>query len=114
MHILLHWALSTLAVMAAAYLVPGVSVDGWFTALIVALVLGFINAIIKPLFIILTLPVTVLTLGLFILVIDGLLILLAARVVDGFAVAGFWPALGFAIVAAIISSLLGVRGRRNG
>lgn len=107
MRTLIHWALSTLAVMAAAYLLPGVTVSGWLAALIVALVLGLINAIIKPVLVFLTLPATILTLGLFVLVIDAVLVLLAARVVEGFAVAGFWWAMAFSLVMALISSLLG-------
>ena len=81
MTFLLKWLISTLAVIIAAYLLPGVSVRSFWTALLVALVLGIVNAIIRPIFVILTLPLTVVTLGLFLFVINALLILLTSAVV---------------------------------
>jgi putative membrane protein len=103
MTFLLKWLISTLAVIIAAYLLPGVSVRSFWTALLVALVLGIVNAIIRPIFVILTLPLTVVTLGLFLFVINALLILLTSAVVPGFEVQGFWWALLFSLVLSIIS-----------
>jgi putative membrane protein len=92
----------TLGVLAAAYFLPGVSVGGFGAALLVALVLGIINALIKPVLIILTLPINILTLGLFTFVINALLILLATKIVPEFQVANF----GWAILFGIILSLV--------
>lgn len=103
MTFLLKWLVSTLAVIITAYLLPGVSMRSFWTALLVALVLGIINAIIRPIFVILTLPLTVVTLGLFLFVINALLILLTSAVVPGFEVRGFWWALLFSLVLSVVS-----------
>jgi len=95
---IINWFISAVAIIIAAYLLPGVSVDGLLAALVVAIVLGFINAFLKPILIILTLPINVLTLGLFTLVINALLIMLASSIVPGFNVAGFWWAMLFGLV----------------
>ena len=94
--------MATLGVIIAAYLVPGVTVTLW-GAIIAAVVLGALNLFIRPILVILTLPITIITLGLFSLVINALLVLLAALIVPGFSVAGFWTALVFAFVLAIIN-----------
>ena len=101
--LLLVWLVNAVALVAVAYLLPGISVAGFGTALIAALVLGLVNAVIKPILILLTLPVTLLTLGLFIFVINGLLFWAVATFVDGFQVSGFWSAVFGAIVYSIIS-----------
>lgn len=106
MDILLHWAVATFAVMATAYLLPGVAVGSWFVAVVVAVVLGLVNAIVRPVLLVLTLPLTILTLGLFTVVIDASLILLTSRLIDGFDVASFWWAAAFAIVLAAVNWLL--------
>ncbi len=106
MAILFSWIISALAIIASAYLLPGVHVDGFTTALVVALVLGIINAIIKPVLVILTLPINILTLGLFTLVINALLVLLTAAIVPGFKVDGFWWALIFGVVLSLINGFL--------
>ncbi len=106
MRFILNWLVYAIAIAISAYLLPGVTVEGLVTVLILAVVLGAINAILRPIFIVLTLPVTVLTLGLFILVINALLVLLAAAIVPGFSVASFWWAFVFAIVLAVISGFL--------
>ena len=106
MGILANWIVSGLAVFLSAYLLSGVHVDGFATALIVAVVLGIVNAILKPILIILTLPINILTLGLFTLVINALLILLTTNLVSGFKVDGFWWALLFSLVLSIINSVL--------
>lgn len=106
MKILIHWIISALAILVTAYILPGVHVSGLVTALILAVVLGAINAILRPLLIILTLPISILTLGLFVLVINGFLIILATYIVPGFTVANFWWALLFSVVLVIVSSVL--------
>ena len=102
MKLFLHWLVAALAIGIAAYIVPGVNVT-LVGALIAAVVLGALNLFVRPILIILTLPITILTLGLFSLVINALLVLLAAMIVPGFSVAGFWSALIFAVVLAIIN-----------
>ncbi len=104
MEILLSWIVYALAILVAAYILPGVHVDSFWVALVTALVLGILNALLKPILIILTLPINILTLGLFTLVINALLILLASHIVNGFRVDGFWWALLFSIILSIISS----------
>ena len=95
-----------LAVFLTAYLLPGVKVDGIFTAIIVAIVLGIVNFIVKPILHLLTLPITILTLGLFSFVINALMILLVDYLVPGFHVDNFWAALLFSLVLSLVSSLL--------
>jgi putative membrane protein len=107
MHILIKLALNTLAVVAAAYLVPGVKVEGLMAAFIAALVLGILNTFLKPILILLTLPITLLTLGLFTLVINAALVLLATSLVPGFVVSGFVSAVLFAFVLSLVNSFLG-------
>lgn len=110
---LIKWLVLGLAIIIASYLLPGVQVDGIFAALVTALVLGFINAIIKPILIILTLPINILTLGLFTLVISAVLILLAAKIVPGFHVNGFWWAVLFSVVLAITNGVLSAIFKEN-
>lgn len=106
MKFLLKILVTSLAVFFTAYLLKGVHLDGYPAALLVALVLGFLNAFLKPVLVILTIPVTVLTMGLFLLVINALIILLADRILPGFSVDGFWWALLFSIVVSIISGIM--------
>ena len=106
MGFLLQWLVSGLAIIITAYLLPGVALTGFLAALVTALILGLINAIIRPVLILLTLPLNILTLGLFTLVINALLVMLAAAIVPGFAVRGFWWALLFGIVLAIVNAAL--------
>lgn len=103
MNIIIHWLIATVAVIISAFLIPGVHVGGFLSALVAAVVLGFLNTFIKPLLILFTLPINILTLGLFTLVINALLILLASAVVPGFRVDGFWWAVLFSIVLAIVN-----------
>lgn len=102
MKLFLHWLIATLSIIIAAYLVPGVSVT-LVGALIAAVVLGALNTLIRPILLVLTLPINVLTLGLFSFVINAVLIWLAAMIVPGFTVAGFGTALLYAIALAIIN-----------
>ncbi|HZE86608.1 MAG TPA: phage holin family protein [Methylomirabilota bacterium] len=103
MRILLNWLASALVIIIAAYLLPGIHVASFVTALVVALVLGILNVFLKPFLILLTLPITLLTFGLFTLVINACLILLAGTLVPGFTVDGFWWALFFSILVSIIN-----------
>jgi len=102
-NLLLVWLINALALLALPYVVPSVQVDSFMTALVAALLLGLANALIRPVLVVLTLPVTLVTLGLFVFVINALLFWLVASFVKGFAVAGFWSAFFGAIVYALIS-----------
>jgi putative membrane protein len=93
MRLLLVWILNAIALLAVAYLYPGVQVQDWKAAAIAALVLGLVNTLVKPILVLLTLPVTILTLGLFLLVINALLFWGVAQLIEGFHVNGFWAAL---------------------
>jgi putative membrane protein len=106
LRLLVVWLINTAALIAVAYLMPSVSISSFGAALVAALVLGFLNAIIRPILVLLTLPVTVLTLGLFIFVINGLLFWAVSAFVAGFHVAGFWSAVLGAIVFSLVSWLL--------
>ncbi len=107
MNILVRLLLSTLSVIIASYILPGVRVSNFLTAVVVAVVLGIANAIIKPILILLMLPINLLMLGLFTLVINGLIVMLVTVVVSGFHVDNIWWAILFSIVLSIISSFLG-------
>lgn len=102
-NLLVVWLINALALLALPYVLPSVQVDGFVTALVAALVLGFVNTLVRPVLVLLTLPVTLLTLGLFIFVINGLLFWMVANLLDGFRVAGFGSAVLGAIVYALIS-----------
>jgi putative membrane protein len=106
MVILIHWLITTVAIIISAYVLPGVTVTGLFAALVTALVLGFLNAIIRPILLILTLPLNILTLGLFTFVINALLIMLTSAIVPGFEVRNFWWALLFSLVLSLINYVL--------
>lgn len=106
MKFILRLLLSALAVVILSKILPGVSVASYGIAILVAVVLSLLNFIVKPLLIILTLPVTILTLGLFLLIINALVILMADGLVSGFAVDGIWWALLFSLLLSILQSLL--------
>lgn len=106
MRLLLAWLINTVSLIAVAYLMPTISVSSFATALVAALVLGLVNAVIRPVLVLLTLPVTLLTLGLFIFVINGLLFWMVGSFIEGFVVAGFWAGVLGAIVYSLISWLL--------
>lgn len=107
MQILISLALTTLAVTVAAYITPGAEVDSLLTALIVAVVLGFMNAVVKPILLLLTLPINILTLGLFTIVINLLLLVGAEMLVPGFALGGFLSVIIFAVVLSLLNTFLG-------
>jgi putative membrane protein len=97
--------LTALALLVVAAYVPGIAVDGLYPAMIAAVALGLLNVLVKPILVILTFPITVITIGLFLLVINAALFWFAASFIDGFAVAGFWPALIGSLVVSLISTI---------
>ena len=103
---LIRLLITALAVILTSYLLPGVHVENFLSALVLSLLLALLNVTLKPILVIITIPVTFLTLGLFLLVINALMILLADAILPGFVVDGFWWALLFSIVLWIINSLL--------
>ncbi len=106
MNILINVIINGLAVFITASILPGVSIDNFFTSIMVAVVLALVNTFIKPILILLTLPVDILTLGIFIFIINALLVLLVSAIVPGFRVDNIWWALLFSLVLSLISSVL--------
>ena len=113
--ILIRWLILTVAILSAAYLLDGMEVRGFTSAFFAAAVLGILNAILRPILIILTLPLNILSLGLFTFVINAFLLKMASGVIPGFEVHGFWPALFgsliISLVSWLLSSLINDRGR---
>jgi putative membrane protein len=107
MKVILHWIILTLAVIASQYVVPGIHVDTFLTALVVAAILAFINTIIKPVIGILTLPINILTLGIFSLILNALFFWGVAYVVSGFTVANFAAAFWGSLIVSIINWIAG-------
>lgn len=105
--IIIRWLILTAAIMVTAYLLEGIHVEGFFSALAAAAILGILNAIFRPVLILLTLPINILTLGLFTFVINGLLLMMASCALSGFNVTGFWWAFFGSIIISIVSWLLG-------
>ncbi len=108
---IVHWIVSAVAILVAAYLLPGIEVT-LVGALVLAVVLGLINVFLKPIITLLTLPLNIVTLGLFSLVVNALIIMGAGIFVPGFTVVGFWPAFFFAILVSLITALFGGLGRK--
>ncbi|HET6226974.1 MAG TPA: phage holin family protein [Bacteroidia bacterium] len=108
MDFIIKLIISSLAVLISTALLPGVRIDdnNFFTALIVAAVLAFLNAVVKPIMIVFTIPITIVTLGFFLLIINACMILLASKLVSGFHVDGFWWALLFSLILSIVTSIL--------
>jgi len=104
MRLLLIWLVNALSLLAVAYLLPSVSVESFYVAVITAFLLAIVNTVIRPVLVLITLPINILTLGLFTLVINGLLFWFVASFVEGFQVAGFWSALGGALLYSLIST----------
>ena len=114
MKFLMQLIISTLAVLISAYILPGVSIDenNIIIALKVAAVLAFLNTVVKPIMIVLTIPVTIFSFGLFLLVINALMILFAANLVNGFHIEGFWVALLFSLILSLVTAVLeGIKRR---
>ena len=106
MKLIIRLLLNAIAVFVIAYFLNGVSVDNYVTALIVAVVLSVLNLLVKPILVILTLPITIITLGLFLLIINAVIILLADKLIDGFSVSSIWIAILFSILLSILQSIL--------
>lgn len=106
MGLILRWLIATAAILITSYVVPGVEVTGVWPALWIALFLGLFNLILRPVLIVLTLPITMLTFGLFIFIINTLLILLISTIIQGFNIAGFPQALLFSVILSVISYIL--------
>ncbi|MEM9052463.1 MAG: phage holin family protein [Bacteroidota bacterium] len=104
MNVIVKLLLNALLVFALSWALPGVEVGGFWTALVVAVILGFLNIFVKPLLIIITIPVTILSLGLFLLVINALVIQMAAWIVNDFYVSSFWVALLFSLILSVMNS----------
>ena len=105
MNLILRFLLTGLGVVFTAYLLPGVSVDDYWSALIVAVVLAIANVVVKPILIIFTIPLTIFTLGLFLLAINAIIILIVDYFVPGFRVDGFWWALAFSLILSVFNSM---------
>lgn len=106
MKVIINLLLSGVAVLISTYIIPGVDVDSFWVAIVVAVVLGLVNAFIRPIVTLLTLPVNILTLGLFSFVITALMVMLTGAIVPGFIVDGFVPALLFGVVESLVSWVL--------
>jgi putative membrane protein len=113
MHVLLHWILNALALLIVAHVVPGVAVRDPVDALVAAVLLGLANAVVKPVLVLLTLPVTILTLGLFLLVINGLMFWGVSALMNGFEVHGLWAGVLGAFVYSVLTALLSLIVRRR-
>ncbi len=113
--ILFRWIVLTIAILFAAYVIDGIYVSGFFSAFFAAAILGILNAFLRPVLIILTLPFNILTFGLFTFIINALLLKMAAGVIPGFEIDGFWPAILGALIISIVSwlmnALISDRGR---
>lgn len=106
MKLLIRIIITAILVLLIAHFMKGVHVAGFVTALLVAVVLGLLNIFIKPIFVLLTLPFTIFTLGLFLLVINAIIILLCTKIVGGFSVDSFWTALLFSVVLSLSQSVM--------
>ncbi len=107
MRFLINWFLYALAIGITAYILPGVYLEGIFAALVTAAILGFVNGILRPVLFIFTLPLTILTLGLFTFVLNAFMVLLTAAIVPGFDVASFWWAVLFSLVLSVLVYIVG-------
>ncbi len=106
MNFFIRLLIAALVAFVLSRFLPGIHIDSFVTAIILALVLAVLNMLLKPIMVILTLPITIITFGLFLLVINAAIILLASKLVDGFKVDGFWWALLFSILLSVTSSIL--------
>lgn len=103
---LIKWAVNIIALVAVVNIVPGINVDRWQTTVITALIIGLINAFLKPFVLLYTLPLNIISLGLFTLVINGFMFYLVSKIINGFSIANFWNAFWGALLFSIISFLL--------
>jgi putative membrane protein len=105
--------ISTISIMIVGYILPGVVVSSFFTAFVIAVVIALLNAIVKPILVILTLPVTIITLGLFLLVINGFIVLIANHFINGFSVSGLFTAILFSVLVSLINGVLGINSLKE-
>lgn len=101
---LIRLALNTILIFVLAWAIPGVEISNFWTALVVAIILGFLNMFVKPLLVLITIPVTIVTLGLFLLVINAFMVWLVGQIVDGFHLANFWWALLFSVFLSLLNA----------
>jgi len=113
MNFIVKIILSSFSVFLAGWILNGVYIENYGTSLLVALVLAILNFILKPIMVLLTIPITILTLGLFLLVINALIALLASNIVSGFYIDGFWWAVGFSIIVSIVNYLINTDNRKK-
>jgi putative membrane protein len=113
MKFILRLITSTLIIIASGAIIPGVSVNSPSSALLAAIAIAFLNAVLKPLLVILTIPITFLTLGLFLLVINTFIVLTADYLIDGFDITGFWPAFIFSIILSLTTSVIQKSSEKN-
>lgn len=104
--ILFNWLINALIIFVVAYILPGVHVESYLTALAIALIVGILNLLVKPLLVILTLPITLVTFGLFLIVINALLILLTDAILPGFTIDGFWWAVLYSLLVSLMNVIL--------
>jgi putative membrane protein len=112
--ILIKWAINSLAILIVTYIVRGIEVANPIVVIVAAFVLGIVNAFLRPLLILITLPLNILTLGLFTFFINGFLFYLVSKIVKGFIVTGFWPAFLGALIVSFISFLLNLLINKEG
>jgi putative membrane protein len=110
---IVHWLVVAIALWVTAYILPGVTIGPWQTLAIASLVLGLMNAVVRPILTLLTLPITIVTLGLFYLLVNGFIFFLTSKVVPGFEVAGFWWAVLGALIVSIVSWFIGGFAEEN-
>jgi putative membrane protein len=113
MNFIIKIVLSSFSVFLAGWILNGVYIQNYATSLLVALVLAILNFIIKPILVFLTIPITILTMGLFLLVINAIIALIASNIVDGFYIDGFWWAIGFSIIVSIVNYLINSDNRKR-
>ena len=113
MNFLLRILISAVVAFGLSQILSGIHIDSMWTAIILAIVLAILNTLLKPILVLLTLPITIVTLGLFLLVINAVIILLGSKFVDGFSVDGFWWALLFSILLSFVTSIITPRGEKE-
>jgi len=113
MNVLAKILINTIAVLVVAYILPGIEISSFFDALVVAVVLALLNLLVKPVLVILTLPLTIVTLGIFLLILNGLIVMLAGALVDGFYVSGLFWAIIFSLLVSLVNAILGAKDLRK-
>jgi putative membrane protein len=110
--LIVNLVINTISIFAVAYILSGIQLDSFTTALIVAVIMAVLNVTLKPLLVVLTLPITILTFGLFLLVLNVLMLYAAEALIDGFHIAGFWWALAFSLLVSFVNGILFGIGRK--